>query len=47
MTKIHAGGFGVQNLVGGMRFFSSLKHPVKLWGPHSLLPMGTGVLSWR
>ena len=47
LTKIQAGGFGVHNLVRGTRFFSSLKHPVELWGPHSLLSMGTGVLSWR
>jgi len=43
VTKIQAGGFGVQNLVEGTRFFSSLKCPVELWGPHSLLSMGTEV----
>jgi len=47
VTKIQAAGFGVQNLVEGTRFFSSLKCPVKLWGPHSLLSMGTEVLCWR
>jgi hypothetical protein len=33
VTKIQAGGFGVQNLAGGTRFFSSLKCPVEFWGP--------------
>jgi len=47
VTKIQAGGFGVQNLVEGTRFFSSLKCSVELWGPHSLLSIGTEVLSWR
>jgi len=34
------------NLGRDKRFFSSPKHTDQLWGPHSLLYVGTGVLSW-
>jgi hypothetical protein len=37
MTRLRAGRYGVQILVGTKIFFSSVKRPDYLWGPHSLL----------